>query len=204
MVAWHSARDLPLHLPSHSRLTKAVNYLPIVAVCTLAPLNVPHPRPPAPPPSQLSSSHPERQTPSHSSDLTTQENNPPPRQQPNHRPRANFSCHFPLLATAGTSPASATSSTVSCTVEKARSPTVVDPPCCCCPCCCPEGTGMDTGSRRINALDVFFWRREYVLPPPEVEPGVLLGVLRRAAVGEGVSVRLAGGGGVSWGWMGGG
>lgn len=82
MVAWHSARDLPLHLPSHSRLTKAVNYLPIVAVCTLAPLNVPHPRPPAPPPSQLSPSHPERQTLSHSSDLTTQENNPRPDNSP--------------------------------------------------------------------------------------------------------------------------
>lgn len=113
--------------------------------------------------------------------------------QPPHRPLANFSCHFPLFATAGTSPASATSSTVSCTVEKARRPTFVDEP----PCCCiPGGAGMDTGSRRINALDVFFCRREYVLPPV-VEPGAG-GVLRRAAVGEGVRVRLGGGGGFSW------
>lgn len=97
----------------------------------------------------------------------------------------NLSCHLPFadVAADGTGPASGKSSTVSCTLAKARMPTSGIPD--------DGGTSFDSdsgvgsapddaavvtasssGRKMMSALDVFFCRREYVLPAASSRPAV--------------------------------
>ena len=82
-------------------------------------------------------------------------------------------------AAAAAASASGTSSIVSWTVAMVLSPgtpVLVS----CLSLTAETSLSVLVGASRMRALDVFFWRRE----------SVLLGVLRRAAVGEGWRVRL--------------
>lgn len=93
--------------------------------------------------------------------------------QSRHLPRPNFSCHLPFTLSAGATPASGTSSIVSCTVAIARIPATAAAS-------APHAC-VAVGSSRINAFDVFFCSSEYVLSP---------GVFSTAAVGEACNVSL--------------
>ena len=107
----------------------------------------------------------------------------------------NFSCHFPLAADAGAAAPSVspTSSIVSWTVATELSAAAGGDGCDAkgsssswasrCPSVPADAAVPSPGASRISALDVFFCRSEYVLS----------WVLRSAAVGEDVSVRLWGG-----------
>lgn len=90
----------------------------------------------------------------------------------------NLSCHLPFadVAADGTGPASGKSSTVSCTLAKARTPISGIPS-------FDSGVGSapndavvaiasSAGRKMMSALDVFFCRSEYVLPAASSRPAV--------------------------------